>query len=55
MSAMGRYWSLDECCWVEYSTTTAERAEPQDAERDALVSEQVPEQGTPAQREPAFR
>jgi hypothetical protein len=51
---MGRYWSLDECCWVEYSTATYERAEAQDAEPDAVVSEQVPEQVTSSQREPAF-
>jgi hypothetical protein len=52
---MGRYWSLEDCCWVEYSAEAAVPAEAMRAERDPVVSEQVPEQAAPSQREPAFR
>ena len=55
MAGMSRYWSLEECCWVEYSAPTGELATPPLAERDAVVSEQVPEQAAPSQREPAVR
>jgi hypothetical protein len=51
---MARYWSLDECCWVEYSSSALEAAEVSGAEGDGARSEQVPEQSGPAEREPAF-
>jgi hypothetical protein len=51
---MGRYWSLEECCWVEYSLQTPDVAEASGADGDLAVSDQIPEQAPPSQREPAF-
>jgi hypothetical protein len=46
---MGRYWSLEDCCWVEYSSSMTERPATSAVEPESAVTggpEQIPEQPT---------
>jgi hypothetical protein len=53
---MGRYWSLEDCQWVEYSCETTETPAATRPEAESGVADEIPQQ-MPAmpQQDPALR
>jgi hypothetical protein len=39
---MSRYWSVEECCWVDHVAPPAEDAAPVETAALAVVPEQAP-------------